>query len=407
MNRQYLLKKIGSPPPPEKMVTPDQDAYDIINRILLKHKNCACDYDKIAQDFEGPDTYTIAQKLWNFCKKNIAYDEESIERQNVSSPQTILQRGHCDCKGYALFIGGVLDALNRLGYSIKWKYRFASDDLLNDIPGHVFVVITDQGHEIWVDPVLSEFNQDHYFPYYEDRKVTAPAKVAGCGCQVAIGATTQQVGAGLMKVAPALSAVPVAALAVEVVGLALNFFGSKYTTSNDVRWLTAKYQFYVLGDGSAVSNHHANETYTQPAAKWFSYVVGVPVFDQLRYHALRGTSPDTGKSLNLTRQQRAQNYLNSAPDAVQQGYTLQDAINATYPADQFKENGIDGNYPPGSWKNFPIAPSLVEQDPAAQPTMYVDQYGNLTTPAGAPVVSSHNNLILLAAGAAILFLLLK
>jgi hypothetical protein len=297
--------------------------------------------------------------------------------------------------------------LERQGHRINWKYRFASDDLFNDIPGHVFVVITDQGHEIWVDPVLSEFNQDHYFPYYQDRRVSVPAKVAGCSDQVAIGATTQQVGAGLMKLAPALSAVPVAALAVEVVGLALNFFGSSYTTSDNVRWLTAKYQYYVLGDGSATSNHHANEAYTQAAAKWFSYVVGVPVFDQLRYHALRGTSPVTGRSLNLTRQQRGQNYLASAPDAVQQGYTLADAIAATYPADQFKENGIDGTYPPGSWKLFPAAPSLIEKDPNAQPTMYVDQYGNLTTPAGTPVTAAHNNLILLAAGAAILFLLLK
>jgi hypothetical protein len=38
--------------------------------------------------------------------------------------------------------------------------------------------------------------------------------------------------------------------------------------------------------------------------------------------------------------------------------------------------------------------------------MYVDQNGNLTTPAGAPI-TAHNNLILLAAGAAILFILLK
>jgi hypothetical protein len=407
MTRAYLIRKIGSPLPAEKMVNADQDAYDIISRILLKHKKCACDYDKIAADFSGGSTYDICLRLWNFCKSNLVYDEESIDRQNVSSPQTILTRGHCDCKGYAMFIGGVLDALNRQGYNIKWKYRFASDDLFNEVPGHVFVVVNDNGTEIWIDPVLQSFNQDHYFPYYQDRKISMPAKVAGCDCAgQTVGATTSQIGAGMMKVAPALSAVPVAALAVEVVGLALNFFGSKYTTSNDVRWLTQKYQYYVLGDGSATSNHNVNEGYTQAAQKWFSYVLGVPVFDQLRYHALRGTSPVTGRTLNLTRQQRAQNYLTSAPDAVQQGYTLQDAINATYPADRFGENNIDGNFPPGSWKNFPIAPALVENNPNAQPTMYVDQNGNLTTPSGQPV-TNNNNLILLAAGAAILFLLIK
>jgi hypothetical protein len=300
----------------------------------------------------------------------------------------------------------VLDALNRQGWNIKWKYRFASDDLFSDIPGHVFVVINDNGNEIWVDPVLSEFNQDHAYFSYIDKKISVPASVTGC-CddQQAVGATTQQTGAALMKLAPALSSVPVAALVVEVVGLALNFFGSRFTTTDNVRWLTAKYQFYVLGQTYATSNHHVNESYTTAAAKWFSYVMGVPVLDQLRYHALRGTSPVTGRTENLTRQQRAQNYLTSAPDAVAQGVTLQDAINATYQADQFKENGIDGNYPAGSWKGFTVAPSLVEKNPNAQPTVYVNQDGQFSTPGGTPL--AHNNMILLAAGAAILYLLLK
>lgn len=412
MNRQYLIRKIGSAPPPEIMVAADQDAYDIINRMLLKHKACACDYDKIASEFNAQDVYAVGEKIWNFCKSNLKYDEETINRQNVSSPQTILMRGHCDCKGYALFIGGILDALNRQGWNIKWKYRFASDDLLNDIPGHVFVVVTDNGQEIWIDPVLGEYNADHYFPYYEDRKVKAPAVMAGCACDAsqAIG-STYSTGVLISKVSPALAAIPVigwiGAAGGEVVGFFLQIFGSKYNTSTDVRWLTAKFEYYVLGQSGATSDNHVNEADTANAQKWFSTVLGVPIYDQLRYHALRGTSPVTGRSLNISRTQRAQNYLNSAPDAVQAGVTLQDAIAATYPADQFGENGIDGNYPPGSWKGFTAAPSLLQADPSQAPTMYVDQNGNLTTPAGAPVVAGRNNLILLAAGAAILFLILK
>lgn len=408
MNRQYLIKKIGVPPPPEKLVAADQDAYDIINRMLLKHKACACDYDKIADEFNAQDVYQVGEKIWNFCKANLKYDEETINRQNVSSPQTILMRGHCDCKGYALFIGGILDALNRQGWNIKWKYRFASDDIFNDIPGHVFVVVNDNGQEIWIDPVLSEYNADHYFPYYQDRKVKAPAAaMAGCGCDAsqAIG-STYSTGVLISKVSPALAAIPVVgwigAAGGEVVGFFLQIFGSKYNTSTGVRWLTQKYEYYVLGQTGATSDNHVNEADTSNAQKWFSTVLGVPIYDKYRYHALTGTDPNTDANLNLTRTQRAQNYLNSAPDAVQAGVTLQDAIAATYPADQFNEKA-----PAGAWKGFTAAPSLLQSDPAQTPTMYVDQYGNLTTPAGAPVVASHNNLILLAAGAAILFLILK
>src|SRR4029077_1220631 len=110
-------------------------------------------------------------------------------------------------------------------------------------------------------------------------------------------------------------------------------------------------------------DNHVNEGDTANAQKWFSTVLGVPIYDQLRYHALRGTSPQTGRSLNLTREQRATNYLNSAPDAVQLGVNFNDAYAATFQADQFKENNIDGSYPAGSWKGFTAAPSLVETNP--------------------------------------------
>jgi hypothetical protein len=182
LTRTYLIRKIGTPPPPLKLILADQDAYDIISRMMLKHKTCACDYSKIASDFEGRTVYEVAENLFNFCKSNIQYREEKIAKQYISSPQTILSRGYCDCKGYALFCGGVLDALNRRGWNIKWVYRFASDDTENEIPGHVFVVITDGGHEIWLDPVLNYFNQDHYYPHFQDKKISVSRAIAGCDC---------------------------------------------------------------------------------------------------------------------------------------------------------------------------------------------------------------------------------
>jgi hypothetical protein len=421
LTRNYLLRKIGAALPSEKLVVDDQTTGDIITRMAVKHKDCRRYYDKIAEDFTGRNVLEIAQKIFDFCKGNIAYKEESLDRQNISSPQTILSRGVCDCKGYALFSGGVLDALNRKGYGINWKYRYASDKPGADIPGHVFVVIQDQGHEIWLDPVLDEFNQDHKYYYELDRKIPfqMPARVAGCGCQDApakIGDDVKEVGGYLLKLSPTLAAVPVVgwigAAAGTVVGAFLSFFGDSYTTSDNVRWLTAKYQYYVLGDASATSNHHVNEKYTGDAQGWFSTVLGVPIFDQFRYHALRGTSPQTGQSLNLTRDQRAKNYLASAPDAVQLGVTYNQALAATYEADKFQENGIPaGNVvAAGAWKGFLPAKALVTGAAPGKSDVYVDPSGNLVSaPAGAGLIPGleNNKLVLIAAGAAILFILLK
>jgi hypothetical protein len=416
LNANYLIKRIGTAPPPLQKIVEDQDAFDIIKQIKIKHKSCAADYDKIAADFEGGTVYDIAERLFNFCKANLKYHRETINKQYVSSPQTMLMRGYCDCKGYALFIGGVLDALNRKGFDIKWAYRFASDDIFNEIPGHVFIVVNDKGREIWIDPVLSEFNQDYFFPYHVDKKVSVNG-VGCCGAGIGgmailrgVGATTKETGQIIMKVAPALAAIPVigwvAAPVAEIAGFFLTAFGSNFHTSTNVRWLTAKFQYYVLGQTYAVSDNHVNEQYTDQAQAWFTTVMGVPIFDQLRYHALRGTSPKDGSNLNLSRTQRAQNYLNSAPDAVAARVTLDQAIQATYNADKFIENKIAG-----SWAGFTAAPQLIDKGTGSEPTTFVNQAGQVVDVNGNPVsgtgISGNKNILILAAAAVAAVLFIK
>jgi hypothetical protein len=340
------------------------------------------------------NVYDTASGLWDFCKDNIKYSEESEAVQTVAQPKIILEKGKGDCKHYSLFIGGILDSLSRKGYPINWVYRFASYNPFDDTPGHVFVVIKDNENdrEIWIDPVLSSFDYHKPFSNAIDKKFSTKkaimsgmilprnssrlglSAISGMGVLMdhspltAMG-TTAQTGQLLMKVAPALAVVPVvgwvAGAGAEVVGAFLSIFGNSYSTSDNVRWLTAKYQYYVLGDASATSNHHVNEANTANAQKWFSYVLGVPIYDQYRYHALRGTSPTTGKSLNISRAERAQNYLNTLSSQEKTEVTYDQALAATYPADQFGENGIDGNFPPGSWKNFTAAPSLIQSQSAA------------------------------------------
>lgn len=404
MNRQYLINKIGSPLPPEMLVVADQDAYDIIKRMVIKHKNCACDYDKIAADFDAQDIYDVCKKLWVFCKNNLKYDEETIDRQEVSAPQTILQRGHCDCKGYALFIGGILDALNRRGWNIKWKYRFASDNLFNETPGHVFVVVTDGLHEIWVDPVLSEFNQDHFFPYYQDRRVTVPVAVGRCGCDnAAIGATADY-GTMLIKIAPALAEIPVlgwiGGAAAVVIGGIISIVGTRFNQSGDVRWLVQLFQYYVQGNAAVTSDNKVNEALTPQAQAFFSVVLGVPIGGRKDLNILQSGDGNTNTPTGQTAAQRAQNYL--AFKDLQGLVTIDQATQAAQiAAASFKFSG-----PPGSWAGLTAAPSTIQKDPAETPTTYVNQYGQMTTAAGVPV-AGHNNLILLAAGAAVLFLLIK
>jgi len=153
-------------PPYERnyqLIKEDQYVRDIIKEVLDSHEVYAYDYDDICNFFDAGSTEQICRQLFDFCKANISYRIEDKKEQTTQSPSGIITLGHGDCKHYASFIGGCLDALKRKGKKINWWYRFASYDWIDDTPQHVFVVVKDKGKEIWIDPVLRQFNE-RYMP---------------------------------------------------------------------------------------------------------------------------------------------------------------------------------------------------------------------------------------------------
>ena len=157
----------------KKVIVHDQGTNDIIKSILAAHKIYAGEYDKISDYFWTGDLKSTCQNIWNFLKKNIRYHIESESQQKIMSPTAILTLAKNDCKNYALFINGVLNSLQRKGkFKNKIVYRFASYKLLDEIPHHVFAVaIDDNGNEIWIDPVLSTFNNKKTYFHKIDYKM--------------------------------------------------------------------------------------------------------------------------------------------------------------------------------------------------------------------------------------------
>jgi hypothetical protein len=170
-NRQVILKR-------------NQEVKDIITGIIATHYIWRSDYDKICRSFDAGTTRAIGRKIWNYLKANVPYKIEPDHKQTLRSPAAILgMLGGADCKSYALFIGGCLDALNRKGKKINWAYRFASYKLLNPEPQHVFVVINpDTENEIWVDPVLSYYDEKKLYTYKTDKNIKmALYQISGIG----------------------------------------------------------------------------------------------------------------------------------------------------------------------------------------------------------------------------------
>lgn len=150
-------KKILASLPPYRdqwiTVKKNQDVDDIIQQILKAHKKYADFYDKFALEFDADSLEQTCDALYKFCQRNIAYQEEPGDDQTTALPTGFLTRGAGDCKHYASFCGGVLDSISRqTGKPIDWSYRFASYKA-NKKAHHVFIVVNDDGQEIWIDPV--------------------------------------------------------------------------------------------------------------------------------------------------------------------------------------------------------------------------------------------------------------
>lgn len=167
-----------------------QSAGDIMSGIMSTHNIYASEYDKIAKKFDGGSTHQICKRLYNFLLNNTHYVIEKNNLQTLRSPSAILALGSnpkigLDCKSYALFIGGVLGALQRSGKNIDWCYRFASYNIADPIPHHVFIVVNpNKSNEFFVDPVIQPMEYKKPYFYKIDKKSNmALYSISGIGAR--------------------------------------------------------------------------------------------------------------------------------------------------------------------------------------------------------------------------------
>jgi len=177
------------------LIEGNQNVPDIIREVLEAHSYFSGDYDFIYQYFDKGSIENTCRLLFDFCKRNIAYKIEGEKNQTTKSPSALISMGHGDCKHYAGFIAGVLCAITRnTGKNIKWAYRFGSYSLFDREPGHVFVVAKDAGQEIWIDPVLSYFDERLQPTYFIDKKVSMPLyRLSGFAQENTVSAITAEI----------------------------------------------------------------------------------------------------------------------------------------------------------------------------------------------------------------------
>lgn len=175
MNGSALLNYLPPFKGNEVVIKKHQNTDDIIDGILEAHQANKKDYSKISSFFIGSSPRKTCYNIWKFLKDNVKYKVESENRQTIKTPGAIIATGKTtgsDCKNYSLFTAGTLQSLNDQGLvKIPFCFRFASYKLFSDIPEHVFVVAyPGTKNEIWIDPVLREFDYKKNYTYKIDKK---------------------------------------------------------------------------------------------------------------------------------------------------------------------------------------------------------------------------------------------
>lgn len=181
MNSNTLLKVLPPYLGQKQILVGEQSLKDVIGGVVDASNKYKDQYKAIWQYFDGNGVIDTARNVWKYCKQNLIYDIEPDNRQTVKTPSAIIATKKNDCKNYALFSSGIMqcyrDATNA---NFDIMLRFAGYNG-NDIT-HVFCVISYNGKELWIDPVLNKFNDRSQKPTKtKDYKIQNMALIALSG----------------------------------------------------------------------------------------------------------------------------------------------------------------------------------------------------------------------------------
>jgi len=208
VNRNVLIGKVSPFTGKREIVVANQDTVDIIDALIKNHYKYSYEYDKIFRYFDGGSVEETAFNVWQFLKDDFKYTIEPEKMQILRSPAAILASNviGIDCKGYATFANGIMDAYRRnTKKNFDVYYRFASYDPFDSTPQHVFAVVNENGVEYWIDPVLDQFDEKRQPYYFKDKKIKNMALVAMSGIPTISGTKNKKIGAwyeDILKSAP-------------------------------------------------------------------------------------------------------------------------------------------------------------------------------------------------------------
>lgn len=168
LSRQNIYGRIKPADGKARHLSTFQNAKEISNALKMAEYNSRGVSKQLVKYFKEPTDYATAAKVWHFLRTQIKYRAEPKTDQTAKEIQRFIQDGTGDCKHFATFAVGVLNACG-----IKTWFTFVGQDASIKKPNHVYGTALIDGQLVCIDPCRKRFDSEpRYFYKWDIPRIT-------------------------------------------------------------------------------------------------------------------------------------------------------------------------------------------------------------------------------------------
>ena len=163
VNREQIKSAIDQPNFKAEKITLFQTAGDIIKELKRAELESRPTSKKLARVFNEEDKMKVAAKVWYFLRNQIFYEAEPKTSQNAKTINRFIYDATGDCKHFAVFSVGVLNACG-----VPCWFTFIGQQKNTKRPNHAYATALINGQNIVIDPCRKYFNSEAKYFYKWD-----------------------------------------------------------------------------------------------------------------------------------------------------------------------------------------------------------------------------------------------
>lgn len=156
MTREKLSRALPRPQYKDEKIVEFQQSGDIARALRRAEFNSRAHSKKLAPFFKTTDDAKTCKRVWIWLRENIVYEREPKKRQTAKEINRFVYEGFGDCKHYATFCVGVLNACGIPAFFslISQKREFPNR------PNHIYCVAIVDNEQLVIDGTKTKYNSE-------------------------------------------------------------------------------------------------------------------------------------------------------------------------------------------------------------------------------------------------------